>query len=346
MDFTKLTFPPQDHRRLSDSEQGKHAAESFAGKYDAAVARCFATEGRGFGSDKRELFLGQPYKSHEEAASKACEHINAFFKKTRHTIVQEMQEYLLQHNGVVDFWPDPSCKIIFHYFEVPGVTFQFDFFGAEFVSDRKGNVKRSSSKPVFYNDYHFSDTEDYRKIKEKEGLMEKRVKEGKLKGDRIPRFFAFLGFLYCIYAVLAVVGDVFFDFGNWILSIAPQSPVEESIQSLLSNVGWLLMALPVYICQFLESVCGDISGVLVIIAIVILIGACLLGAFCCQKYLAFYRRDKKQYNKAKKELQKLRSSQEYSRVIQENAALKKEYEAMADQWLKAWYAWVCRTSEK
>lgn len=342
MEFTKLTFPPENYRRLSDPGQGEHVAESFAEKYDEAVTGCLAAGSHCTGPEKGKLFLGQLIEDPEERAKKTCANINEFFKETRQKTVQEMQEYLIQHNGVVDSWPDPACKIIFHYFDAPGVEFQFDFFGAEYVSDGKGNVKRASSKPVFYNDYHFPDTEDYLKMKEKESLLEKRVKEGKFKGDRIPRFFAFLGFLYCIYAALAVVGDVFFDFGNTLLSIVPQSPVGESVQSLIMNVGWLLLALPVYISQFLGSVCGDISGILEIISIIILIGVCLLGAFCFQKYLAFYRKDRKEYNKAKKGLEKLRGSREYSRVMQENAALKKENEAMAEQWLREWYDWVCR----
>lgn len=346
MDFPKLEFPSKEYQRFKDAEQGEHAAGNFAARYDAAVTHHFSKGTQSPSPKIKELLLGQLYKDADIRAQKTCEHINAFFKEKRNDIVQEMQGYLLQHNGVIDSWPDPGYTMAFRYFDAPGPTFQFDFFGADYVPDGKGNVKRTSSKPVFRNDYHFPDTKDYRYMKEREEILEKQAKAERIKGDTIPRFFAFLGFLYCIYAAIAVVGDIFFDFGSKLLAIMPPTPKVETFLDFFRNLGWLLLALPVYIYQFLEDVCGDISGILVIIAAVILIGACLLGAFCCQKYLAFYRKEKRQHKKAKMELQKFRSSQEYSRVMQENAALKKAYETMAEQWLKEWYDWVCRTRTK
>lgn len=346
MNFPKLVFPPKDFRPINDWERRKHAEGSFAAKYGEVVDHHFSIGTQSSNHLIKELLLGYLYEDAEERARKTCDHINAFFKDKRKAIIQDMQEYILQHDGVIDSWPDPTYFMFFRYFDAPGVTFQFDFFGAEFISDGKGNVKRTSSKPVFRNDYHFPDTKDYRYMKEREEILEKQAKAERIKGDTIPRFFAFLGFLYCIYAAIAVVGDIFFDFGSKLLAIMPPTPKVETFLDFFRNLGWLLLALPVYIYQFLEDVCGDISGILVIIAAVILIGACLLGAFCCQKYLAFYRKEKRKYKKANKELQEFRSSQEYSRVMQENAALKKAYETMAEQWLKEWYDWVCRTRTK
>lgn len=339
MEFPKLKFPPENYDHRSSLKLDKNYKPTFALKYYSAYAESFKEQ-------KDKLRLNAMQDSPEEKAKKACSFMNREHKNIRCAIVQKMQEYLLQKNGVIDSWPNSCSLSTISFKEIPGVSFQFDFFGAEYQTDGKGHIERSSSKPIFHNDYRFPGTEAYRNMMEKKTLMEKRVQEGRIKGDKIKRFFVFLAFLYCIYAVLAILGDAFWGFGNTLLSMRPLGPVDENVGSVLLNFGWLLLALPVYVYQFLQSVCGDISGVLAVICTIVLIGACLLGAFGCQKYLSFYRKDKREYTKAKKELRQLLSSQEYSSVMKENEELEKGYQAMAEEWLREWFRWVCRTKEK
>lgn len=338
MEFLELKLPPEEFGVVHSVVSTVHG-NGFAKKY--------SDELKNYEKENPISIKYRESDSEETLKRKLCDHANEGHKDMRRALDQKMQEYILAQGGVIDSWPMPSSGKVAQLAMIPEEKVSFSYFGADYEITKDGKVARVSEEPVYRNEYRYRDTKAYTDMDAKRLLLEGKVQKGKeAAGSGLGQFFSFLGFLYCIYGFLVILGDIFSGVGQSLIALSGGTEVEENLFSFLQSGLWLALALPVYLYQFIWDTFGQMSTVLGVVLAAVLMAACLLGGYLCLKNILDDRRPRREWKKAKKELKALLESREYSQVKEENEALRKWNEEIAEQWHRAWFEWYCKVKER
>lgn len=288
-----------------------------------------------------------------------CDAINSYYAGLRAHMADWMQQYILAHGGKVDSWPDPATSLYSTFEQLPGDKITFDYFGADYMIFPDGHVDRETPDLVYRNEYRYAAKTPYQNLLFLQNwLKQKSAKDrGKKQNTSLfLRILSILGAVYCVFAVLITLGEVFFGIGNSVIALN-----ESAGDNGWMAVGTMLLALPLYLYSFVQAIFSDISPALGVVFTVILVGAWVLGAVVCwsvfhsyQQAAKEWKQEQKRWAKAeedrKKSLNSLQNSPEEWAKAQkteaEEQAKKAEMEAFAEEWHRAWFDWACQQKYK
>lgn len=319
MEFPKLKLP-SDNYSVSQSIQDKKRMGSFAD--------LFYTINRRYRQNHPVSYASY---GPESLATKrnACSKINEYHEKMRCNLDLEMQEVILERNGVIDSWPDSSDGAT-TFDEI--YPFMFDYFGEDYVASKSGKIHRKSTELIYQNHYHFPNTKEYHSLQREKDKLKQNVNEAKKRGDgAIVGFISLLLAIYLLLGLFIVVSQMFFHLGDKIFE-----PLYE-INSQLALWANLPYTLYLIVVEF----CGD-SGNALIVCSGILLACYVFGVLYFLSIYSTCKSNTKARKEAKKALNALINSDHYKQVVSENEKLRKLNEEMAEQWHRAWFEWVCK----
>ncbi len=335
MGFPKLKLPPKEYSQLKayyDSEQ----AGTFAGRLRSVIDRYQENNGATIsysrGTGEREL------------KQKACSRINDYYDGLRRNIDEEMQAYILEHDGTIDSWADSAGNMAVSYFE--DTQFRFDYFGADYTVSSFKKVARATSKLVYRNHYRFPGTQEYNAAMRQKEELEEKVSRAKGGTSGFSWAISLIGFLYCAFAVLSILGEIFFGVGEAIAAMHQSGVDGEGVLASVKTAAGFIIALPVYLQVIIQGIFGELASSMATFFTILLIGACVIGALFCLSAFKEANSAAKALKRAKKELAALLKSAGYRKAVAENDALRKPNEELAEQWHRAWYDWVCGIRNK
>ena len=322
MDLPKLTLPPKTYS-VSDSIKDQERASTFAGELSAVISAY----------DRRHQAQAQDAVDKKVLTSDACKKVNEHYKKMRGQIDQEMQTYILEHDGQIDSWADSAGEEVLRYRDVESAAFVFDYFGEDYAVSSSGKVARKSSGLVYRNAYSFPGTEAYNELEPEWHQLDDSFRKAKAACSKSSGLLSLIGLLYLLFGIVSVLGDILFGFGSVLDPIIEASDLSRSIS--------IIAALPYILYSLIVGIFGGVSDRMAIFCIALLLGACLIGLLFCLSCFGQYRKNAKVRKRAKKELNAFMTRTDFKRIAAENEALRKKNEDLAEQWHRAWYRWVC-----
>lgn len=319
MEFPTLKLPSKDYSMLH-SFSDRWEAGSFSGRLSTVIREYQKTHS-----------ITYDYKESDgisQRKEKMCSAVNSYYDDLRGRVDEEMQAYILEHDGRIDSWGDSAGETVS---SDEGCSFVFDYFGADYRITRSGEAVRKSPKPVYRNQYRFPGTDAYNSAEDERRSLEFGVKKAKEAGDgRFVAFLCLVGMLYLLLGMLLVLGDILFQLGSAIID-----PIYE-----INTALGMLVSLPYTLYALIAGIFGE-AGEMRIFLVVILLGACLIGFFWLLSGFKTCSEYAKALKKAKKALNCLIKSAEYKRIVAENDRLRRLNTELAEQWHRAWYDWVC-----
>ncbi len=353
MALPTLTYPPDDYSYAAACLAEQHQEEG-------TLAHAFHQEAKAYQRTDRIRVKISSSASDREVKTAHCDAVNSYYAGLRAHMADWMQRYILAHGGKVDSWPDPLSSLVSTFEKLPGDKTAFDYFGADYTLVLpNATLGRRTPDPVYRNDYRYRAATPYSDLqKKKRDLGQETARPQKRKADTslLVRILTLLGGLYCILAVLLILGEAFFGIGG------PVIAMEESAgDNAWLAAGAFLLALPLHLYSFVLAIFSSLSNGLTILFTLILLGLCLLGAIFCLSIFRTYqgnvrsvardwKESKEKYAKAeadrKAALQELENSPEMweqaKREEEAEKVKKAELEAFAEEWHRAWFDWVCR----
>lgn len=294
-----------------------------------------------------------------EVRKAICDAINTHQGNFRAHMADWMQQYILAHGGKVDSWPDPATSLYSTFEQLPGDKITFDYFGADYMVFPDGHVDRETPDLVYRNHYAYAPATPYTDLqKEKKFLERKIVKPKKEKADTslLVRILALLGALYCVFAVLITLGEVFFGIGDSVIALN-----ESAGDNAPLAVATFLLALPLHVYSFVLAIFSGLSTGVTIAFTVILLGAWVLGAVVCLLTFSSYQakakssaaqwnKDKENYTRSesnrKSALQSLetprRSGRRPSGRRRPKRPKRPRWTPSPEEWHRAWFDWACQ----
>jgi len=275
-----------------------------------------------------------------------CTTFNLLFDNMRGVAAHTIQEYLIQHKGVVDAWPVWSAKCSYSIMGQKGEKYAFDYFGDTYEVTEKGEVRRKSDKFIYRNEYKFHGTPEYQKITDRKNELKSRLEVARHQYSLLYHVGGAALFGYMLLAIANIVADMAFGFGSILAKFfdAVQAATAGNFLGKAAQVVQFILMLPVYLHMLLKHFLGGRTAYWV--AAVLLLGICAMLACFVWTYYKSYRPKAKEVRQAKRKYQELVGSQEYKRVLKENEEERKKQEAFAEEWHRAWYDWVCKHCEK
>ena len=356
MPMPTLTYPPADYSYT--------AAFLAKGRKDLGpLAYAFHQEATNY-QETHRIQVEVSSSADSYGVKKAhCDAINSYYAGLRAHMADWMQQYILAHGGKVDSWPDPATSLYSTFEQLPGDKITFDYFGADYMVFPDGHVDRETPDLVYRNEYRYAAKTPYQDLqKEKKFLERKIVKPKKDKADTslLVRILALLGALYCVFAVLITLGEVFFGIGDSVIALN-----ESAGDNAPLAFATFLLALPLHVYSFVPAIFSSLSTGVTIAFTVILLGAWVLGAVVCLLTFSSYQakakssaaqwnKDKENYTRSesnrKTALQNLENSPEKweqaQREEEAEKARQSEMDAFAEEWHRAWFDWACQQKYK
>lgn len=318
-EFPTLKLPPKDYS-MEDAFFDKREKGSFANR--------LCTVMKEYSESNKASYSYKESDGIREKKEKICSAVNRHYNDMRCRIDQEMQAYLLEHDGNVDSWDDSTDDLIS---KAEDCLFVFDYFGEDYKILHSGEAKRKSSRLVYRNQYQFPGTEPYNSAERRRRVLETDVRKAREAGDGgFVRLLCLAGMIYLMVGMLAILGDLLFHLGSVTIDLLYEKN---------STLG-ILVSIPYTVYSLIVGIFGEF-GKMEIFFIVILLGACLFGFLYLLDYFKTCSKNAKALKKAKKALDSLIKSDEYRQTVSENDRLRRQNEELAEQWHRAWYAWVC-----
>lgn len=307
MEFPTLKFP-KPHGKLEARtryELGLLDPDGFAATYFDTLKRAEEEMRTGYGY----------YEGYKKEA--ICERINEEYQIIRKKIDRKMQDYLLSHDGRIDFWPDGSGS---HVLSAEIYEFYFHYFGPPYQFDYTGRFHRCSPGLWHHNEYvsALKPGSDQYKADEKKELLKKRMDGSKRLAKDTRKHYAVK------VAVLAVAG--------FLLSFVAVS----LLLNLLFDVQGPVMRLLTF--------GGEIR--ITLTARIVFLALSVLGVWgCIGKYLE--NRDFKNGGKEQEReyLEYINGpyerelNAEKEREAQKTQARKRDIK-LAEEWHRAWFEWA------
>jgi len=284
-------------------------------------------------------------ESDAKQAQEICKNINADIQFLREWAARSLQNYLLQHDGVVDQWPNSSMglKVSLCFHSIDDAVFFYDYFGDDFTY-KNGEFQRKTDGLVYRNAYKFSGTEEFNRMNDKaKELKDKADSCGNHTSILLVLFYA-VGFFYCAFAALSVLANMFFGFSAaffQFITTVTQGPNQTVIQKLLHGV-LSIFAIPSFLHRLIALLP---HGVFYWILTLLLLFMCISGAVYCFPNFREHCKLQKEYKQARRAADSFKNSAEYRQAAVENEETRKKYEAFAEEWQRAWYEWICTAKQ-
>jgi hypothetical protein len=335
-----LKFPEhapatQDEYLKTWHEKGFHSA--YRSTYDSAAR-----------SSKRAE-ISYRYASPDEP-SYICNEMNKWQKSVRASVATKMQNYIIEHNGVIDSWGNDDAGISIR-FESPGsgriYDFPLDFFGSDFTFNGRRKIARSKKHRKFNFYYNYVPSEEYTAAQKKESALAeemndayKKICNGK-KNGLSGLLIGILATLYIIYSLLVLlVLHIGHGQCDWLyhLVINEDAPGIWWIWETIKEIPWAAYELLILISD---------HGMVYYVIGIILLAAGIFGAyffyFLAQdsfNELVEFNKKKSIYRQKKRAWKKFVRSNEYKQLLKQYDIEKKLNEAYAKKWQRAWFDWL------
>ena len=144
----ELKLPPQNYTLLQ-SWADAETPGTFAHAFHTALAEI---------EDSPQGNLTAHYNEGNSSSQKAasvCVAINGYHERLRRRLDHKMQQYVLDHGGVIDSWPDPVSTWTKSSDLAEGTQFVFDYFGEDYTADLFGGASRRSPNLIYRNTYDY-----------------------------------------------------------------------------------------------------------------------------------------------------------------------------------------------
>lgn len=256
------------------------------------------------------------------------------FGHMRKKIAEDMVQYLLKHNGVIDGWPDPDTDLCIvsqkeYTTEKKTTNHYFHYFGRW---------------PIKYHnqyEYRYSD------------LYQQTVQKGKYYGrtpgeNRKHIFLYWLVRLPLIYAVVVAIMSLLAFFGwdytgfvDLVVGVQEGTTriIAPGVDAVLLTPLVILICIPFVCTLFVDTLLAENFGL-----IGILIGCVVLAGIAYGSYWYLNHRwkpkpqDHRKIKRAYNEKKAFRKSKEYQDVVAAEEAKKRRNEEISEQWHRAWFA--------
>ncbi len=208
------------------------------------------------------------------------------------------------------------------------IKYKFDYFGSDYVFG-KGGVERETTNLIYRNAYEYPGTEELISATKLDREVSLYVVHDTDKESIVSMALWAVGMLCFVFGAFSILADVFFNFGTILEPF------------LNEHFFAIILDLPYLAYLMLKGIAGDVRNATGIFYIAIIIGVCIL------MFTVFFRLFKKEYSthmkvkRAWRELNALKESGRYDRIVEESKELCKPNEELAEEWHRAWFEWVC-----
>ena len=332
MDFPKLTLPPRDFT-AADSRIAESTPGTFAHKFHTLLSEY---------DNIKLMATASEYSLDIDKASSVCNTVNEHYQWLREKLDQEMQSFLLEQNGRIDSWPSSISHTVRTSDWAQDDDMVFDYFGTDYISAEGGHIERCPPQRAYQNLYDYREKKPFQKMLAKEEDLKRQVKAGKAHRNPLVFLGLMLGFLYCIFAALSILGEVFFRTGEPLVARLRSIPNTEGVLGFLGGAGLYLLALPVRLFLGIQYF---FQGIFSIVIGIVFVMVCLLGAYFFYATLMDRWEMVRLGKKAAAEAKALPTSPEYFQARQDEEDEKNLgplNEELAEEWHQAWYNWVCK----
>lgn len=264
---------------------------------------------------------------------------NRHFAAMRQSGAQAIQEYLLAHDGVADFWPVHGLEFSYAYRHQKGERYTYDYFGDDYELTWQDEVRRKSDKLIYRNDFKFYGTREYQRLKSKEQELERACKGASYKSGGFLSVVYGAGLGYCLFALLTILADMAFGASSLLAGLLESVQAGDSIFHKVMQVVCSLLAFPSSLHWFMKS---NLHGGLYWGALVMVLVVLASAIFLLFLHFKAARGDGGQAKKAQRAYRSFVKSADYKRIVAENEAERQRQEAFAEQWHRAWYDWTCK----
>lgn len=298
---------------------------------NSEFGRYFAREA---GSAFRNVFYGN------KGSNFPANDCNKAFKNMRRSIDSAMMDYLVEHDGVIDGWPNPKTSLYQTYSSGSsnGVinTYYFHYFGTDYGPfGRKWGLD-------FHDEYKYEHSKEY-----KDALYKGEYHGVSPFDNNIERAKKLACQLPWIIAILSAIMNVLCFLGVDIMEVVAMAGEVSQGEGQLLGLGTLDKVIPAILVfglglPFLPSLLfyglAESFG-----AIVLLLGGIVtlvIGKVATKLLLLFYEPSPVSQKAIKQEIKatkEYRRSEEYRRIVGGEDAQKAEYEAISRQWHNLWF---------
>ncbi len=280
--------------------------------------------------------------------SDICSEINKWQKVVRASVATAMQDYIIEHNGVIDSWGDDDAGLTIH-FESSSRTYEFplDFFGSDFTVHGGHKITRSKKHREFNYYYNYIPSEEYTAAQQKESALITKMNDAykKIKGGTknglLGLLTGILATLYIIYSLLVLlVLHIGHGECDWLyhLVINEDAPGIWWIWETIKEIPWVAYELLILISD---------HGMVYYMIGISLLAVCIFGVIFFKilakdsfDELVVFNKDKSIYRQKKREWKKFVRSNEYKQLLTQYDREKKLNEAYAKKWQRAWFDWL------
>ena len=345
-EYPKLKFPQQQTLERAQMERWYGSGESFAGTVYAAMRDGEKEANKEIGS------FSWRNDSHFYALESLATTVNGAYDLVRSKICDAAEKYLLEHDGIIDVWPDAVGEGVHQLTRedaetektYPVGTFIFEYFGDDYVEKLGGLLRRKKENFVYRSGLYTKGSywtldraisEDSPKSKK----LKKEMEEAQGKTNSLATLGTLVGIPYFALGALCILACMFFGFGDVItalLASLERMPADSALRTVL-NILYIVAFLP----GILYGCIAMLEGKLYWILTVLLLLACAGGAVLCFFGYREFHELSVLARQAKKEYRDYMGNEKYKTQMREKReALTKQAE-FAEEWQRAWYDWIC-----
>lgn len=323
----ELKLPPKNYTLLQ-SWADAETPGTFAHAFHTALAEI---------EDSPQGNLTAHYNEDNSSSQKAasvCATINGYHERLRRRLDHRMQQYVLDHGGVIDSWPDPVSVWSKSSDLVEGTRFVFDYFGEDYTADLFGGASRRSPDLIYRNTYDYPYD---RPLEDRRKVLEQVAETGKRERGFLPRLGYALVVLYCLFGAASILAELIAGRGQALMDLPNQWGTGEGALSLVVGGLWFVLTLPLRLYLFAMDFFRNFPTDLIFILIPILfLGFLLFWVYIFGSTLVKMSKAARRGKTAQKKLDALLQSPEYRQARQRE----EEEKQMAEAWHRAWYDWL------
>ncbi len=313
-ELPELKFPPADYSR-ENSEIDILRSNTFAHAFDGYASKCLS--GKDF---KYTVPITDDYfRDKRDADWNMNKEIARLFGKVEKGMAESMQDYIIEHNGVIDSWFNPVDTLYTDNLTTGKEAHHFNYMGY--------------FPPKNIHDWYvYPGTFNYRHAKEKEDELYDKYRKAKNEEKGFLAALLTAGGLYLSIGALTVLGDLIFHIGSFI------DPFFEKFPALGT-----VLDLPYIIHSLIFGIFGEIEVTkAAVFCSALLAGACILVAGVLFADIKRLYNNSKNYHKAKKEYFSHIKSKEFKKLMKEYKIEANVYESFALKWHQEWFNWLIK----
>lgn len=315
-ELPELKFPPADYSR-ENSEIDLLRSNTFVHAFDGYASKSLS--GKEF--KYTTTITADYFRVKVDEEFNMAKEIGRLFDKVKEGMAESMQDYIIEHNGVIDSWFNPVDTLYTNH-STGKRAHHFSYF-SDFYPPTQKNI---------HDWYVYPGTLDYRDAKDKEDELYDKYRKAKNEEKGFLAALLTAGGLYLSIGALTVLGDLIFHIGRFI------DPFFEKFPGLGT-----VLDLPYIIHSLIFGIFGEIDVTrAAVFCSALLAGACLLVAGVLFAETKRLYNNSKNYHKAKKEYFRHIKSKEFKKLMKEYKVEANVYETFALKWHQEWFKWLVK----